>query len=345
MSRRSGDDTRYPKAWGEDSLIEWLRRQPATEPIGDDAAVLTAPGDIVVTTDTQIAGVHVPIDLDPAHIARRLLAVNMSDVAAMGATPTESFLVLAAPPGFDHRRFLRAFTLAADRCGVVLAGGDLTSSPHLVTALTLLGRLEKGNRRLMRSGARPGHRLWIGGPVGSSRLGLEVLRRGGRPIGRGIALPKDLENPRRLARAARTALRCHLLPEAQVALGQWLASSTTEGGAIDLSDGLARDLGRMCRSSDVGAEIDRRAMRPSAALAELAQRLDVDIERAALEGGEDYVLCFTLPSDVAPPARFDCRPIGRIVEKPELLLLETNGSSRRIPERGWDHVVFDDSEP
>ncbi len=331
--------------YGEDVLIEWLRRQPATEPIGDDAAFLPSDGDSVVTTDTQIAGVHVPPDLDPAHIARRLLSVNISDVAAMGATPTYAFLVIAAPTHFDHRRFLYAFTRAAERADVVLAGGDLATSPHLVTALTLHGRIETGHRCMARSGARPGHRVWVGGTVGESRIGLEVLQNGGRVTRRGVILPPPLRSPRSTARSARRAVRRHLLPTPQVTLGRWLASQTSEGGAIDLSDGLARDLGRMCRASAVGARIERASLPLDETTSKLATLLGIDPYQAALYGGEDYVLCFTLPADIEPPSHFGCRSIGEICHRPGLAIRVPNGRFRALEEKGWDHLNVNERSP
>src|SRR6185436_12693499 len=125
-----------------------------------------------VTTDSQIEGVHFPPGLDPALVARRLLAVNLSDLAAMGAEPRHAFLALAAPPGFAHRRFFRALLAACRLQGVELAGGDLARDPHHVHAvLTLLGTRPAAGRWLRRDGARPGHRLWHGGTVGESAAG------------------------------------------------------------------------------------------------------------------------------------------------------------------------------
>lgn len=323
---------------GEDSLIDWLRRQPATALIGDDAAVLPASGPYVVSTDTQIAGVHFPQGLDPAHVARRLLSVNLSDIAAMGAEPSHAFLVIAAPPAFDHRRFLRAFLRAAGAAGVTLAGGDLASCPHLVTTLTLHGLIRTGHRPLGRTGVRPGHRIWLGGSVGEARLGLEAMRAGTRISARGVILSPSLATPRQLAAAARAAVRRHLLPTPQIELGRWLAAETDQGGAIDLSDGLTRDLGRMCRASGVGAVIERSRIPVSASACRLAARLGIDPLDAALYGGEDYVLCFTLPPAIAPPASWECHAIGEAWDRPGLFLHHPDGEFRSLEDRGWDHL-------
>lgn len=147
---------------GEDRLLRWLRAQLDEPLIGDDAAVLPAAGPFAVTVDHQIAGVHFPAGLDEALIAKRLLAVNLSDLAATGAAPAYAFLALAAPVGFDHKRFFTAFLAACGRFGVRLAGGDLAKSDRFTAALTLMGTKVKGGRWLSRGDAQPGQALWLG---------------------------------------------------------------------------------------------------------------------------------------------------------------------------------------
>lgn len=336
MSRSPG----VPRPGGEDALVAWLRKQPGTDRIGDDAAVLPS-GQFAVTTDTQVAGVHVPLDLDPAVIARRLLAVNLSDLAAMGAKPEFAFLIIAAPSGFDHRRFLSAFTQAAQEAEVELAGGDLSSSPTLLTALTLLGSPPTSGRVLRRDGASPGHRIWLGGSIGESHAGLELLSRGARMTGRSVQLPENGSIPKRLARTARRAVRRHLLPTAQLELGQWLAQETPEGAAIDLSDGLVRDLSRLASASKVGALVERAQLPLAPDAGELAACLAIDASDAACHGGEDYVLCFTLPPQLEPPSRFGCRAIGVIRQASGIFMRAADGVETRTHARGWDHLDGD----
>jgi thiamine-monophosphate kinase len=313
---------------GEDRLIDWLRRrlrrQPGGALIGDDAAVLPA-ASYAITVDHQIAGVHFPPGLDPAQVARRLLAVNLSDLAAMGASPAYAFLALAAPPGFDHRRFFTALLAACRRHGLTLAGGDLSRSSALSTSLTLMGTKAEGARWLERSGARPGHALWLGGNLGESAAGRSLIERGG--------LSADLAS---LQAAARRAVRRHLEPRPQLALGRWLGKQP-EGAAMDVSDGLARDLHRLCRASGAGAEVEAGALPFADRFGGLCAAIGADPLALALGGGEDYVLLFTLPKAAAPPPEMRARCIGRITKGRRLVLVKS-GERSDLPALGWDHL-------
>lgn len=322
---------------GEDELIAWLRRRAPPESgglIGDDAAVL--PSGSAVTTDTQIEGVHFVPGLDPALVARRLLAVNLSDLAAMGSYPVYAFLVLAAPSGFDHKRFFKALLRAAAPYGLKLAGGDLATSRTFTAVMTLLGSC--GGRWLRRGGASPGETLWLGGGVGESAAGAVLLGQGARLERGRVRLPEAFDAPRAVSAAARRAVRRHLEPRPQLDLGRWLSERTRAGGAIDVSDGLARDLHRLCRESRVGAEIDFDLLPRPRGSVELAARLSRDFRDLALEGGEDYVLLFSLPEGVEPPAEHGCRAIGRIVSGKRVLLRSKAGLEELKP-RGWDHLA------
>jgi thiamine-monophosphate kinase len=341
---------------GEDRLLRWLRRQldrspqapgvartPAPPLLGDDAAVLPARGPFAVTVDSQIAGVHFVQGLDAAVIAERLLAVNLSDLAAMGATPEYAFLALTAPPELDHRRFFRALLAACARYRMRLAGGDLSRGPGagstLVATLTVLGGHRRGARWLRRSGASPGQLLWLGGTIGESASGRLLMGAGARFASGRVVLPAGWagwESRRGLAAAARRAVRRHLLPRPQLALGQWLASQTA-GGAIDVSDGVARDLHRMCGESGVGARIEAASLPFAAGFHALCAALAVAPGELALGGGEDYVLLFTLPAGLEPPARFGCRRIG-VVTSGRRLSLVAHGKASELPPAGWDHL-------
>jgi thiamine-monophosphate kinase len=323
---------------GEDQLLRWLRGQLGETLIGNDAAVLPESGPLAVTVDSQIESVHFLPGLDPALLASRLLAVNLSDLAAMGAVPAWAFLALQTADGFDHRRFFRSLIAACRRHGVTLAGGDLAKSPGgTVATLTLLGTKPEDGRWLERSQARPGHDLWLGGPVGESAAGAILIGRGAIINGRRIVLPPEAEafSPS-LRSATRRAVRRHLLPEPQLELGRWL-SRQPEASAMDVSDGVAKDLHRLCRESSVGAQVISEALPFARGFERLARALGADPLELALGGGEDYVLLFTLPSGLAPPPGFGCHRIGKITRARKVVLLQ-EGSRRPLPASGWDHL-------
>ena len=326
----------------EDRLLRWLRARLAAPligapSIGDDAAVLPAGGPFAVTVDSQIAGVHFVPDLDPALLAPRLLAVNLSDLAAMGAAPAYAFLALSTPPDFDHRRFFRALLTACRQHGVALAGGDLARGAQTVATLTLIGSRPEGGRFLRRSEAAAGHDLWLGGTIGESAAGQRLIARGARLRQGRVELPADFATSSPVRAAARRAVRRHLRPEPQLALGTWLGRQR-EGAAMDVSDGLAKDLRRLCRESGVGAEIVAEELPLSDRFTDLCRSIAADPLDLALGGGEDYVLLFTLPREIDPPAHFRARRIGRITRSKKIGL-RSGGAVGVLPETGWDHLT------
>jgi thiamine-monophosphate kinase len=330
------------KLGSEDALVEWLRRrseETGRKLLGDDGAVIGARGEWAVTVDHQIAGVHCPQGLDPAVVARRLLAVNCSDLAAMGARPRLAFLALAVPAGFDTQRFFLSLLRECTRLGVELAGGDLARSRTTTASLTLMGRKEPGGRWLQRSNGREGDGLWVGGTLGESAAGRLLLARGARMIGRKVSLPKGFGGERGLAAAARRAVRRHLLPEPQLELGQWLGRRRRVA-AIDLSDGLALDLHRLCRESGVGATLESDSLPQAGRFGDLCRQLGQGPLELALTGGEDYVLLFTLPSRVEPPSELGCTRIGKLTDGQAVELATAEGT-RALPPGGWDHFETD----
>lgn len=336
----------------EDDLLAWLRGLQGTDLLGDDTARLPArPGQVwIATTDSQIAGVHVPADLDPAVLARRLLQVNLSDLAAAAAEPAYALAAVSAPAGFDHRRFLAALLAACAAAGVRLAGGDLARSPTLTVTLTLLGTRPEGAPPVGRGNARPGDALWVGGTLGESAAGQRLVARGARLHGGRdpadaegeVSLPEDLDLPEPVREAARRAVRRHLAPRAQLELGAWLGGRLDPGqgaAVMDLSDGLARDLPRLARESGAGAEVEAEALPASEGFGALCAALGEDPVELALGGGEDYALLFALPPDVLPPDRFACYRVGRVTKENELWLVKS-GRREGWPDLGWDHLVF-----
>jgi len=309
---------------GEDELVAWLRRRlPGRDLLGDDTARLAARGALAATVDQQIEGVHFPPGLEAGVVARRLLAVNLSDLAAAGARPRWALCAIAAPPGFAHRRFFEALLAACAEQGVTLAGGDLARSPTLALSLTLLGEHRAGARPLSRRRARPGQ-----------------LVRGARLVGGRVRLPRSLGLPPQLRAAARRAVARHLAPAPQLALGAALARAGGAGAAIDVSDGLARDLGRVCEASGVGARLDlpslRRALAPD--FEALCAALELSPLGLALGGGEDYVLLFTLPRRAPSRLRALGQEIGSIERSRKLEMRDADGRLHPLPELGWDHL-------
>lgn len=324
----------------EEEIISWLRRQQpraGLEAPGDDAAIVgRGSTSKALTVDQQIAGIHVPADLDVAVWARRLLAVNLSDLAAMGARPRAALLTLAVPPAFPVRPFLSATVHTCRRYGLTLAGGDIARAGQAVTTMTLLGTRARGSRWVSRSAGRAGDRLWIGGDVGLSAAGQRLVARGARLVANRVSLPADLGLDAAAAVAARRAVRRHLAPRPQLELGEWLGTQR-RSAAIDVSDGLAKDLHRLCRSSGVGAVIDSDSLPISADLAKLAAVVGQPAVDLALGGGEDYTLLFALPPRTTPPADFGARAIGRLIPG-RRLFIEGGDGRRALDPAGWDHL-------
>jgi thiamine-monophosphate kinase len=182
----------------------------------------------------------------------------------------------------------------------------------------------------------------LGGTVGESAAGRLLIDRGARLLRSArskVELPEAFSAPAAVARAARSAVLRHLLPEPQLALGAWLGEQKESAPitAIDVSDGVARDLHRLCRASAVGAEIDAAALPWADRFEDLCKRIEADPIALTLTGGEDYVLLFTLPADLSPPASFACRRIGAITRRRKIVLIR-DGVSRDLPDRGWDHL-------
>lgn len=331
---------------GEERFVAWLRRRlPQPGLVGDDTAELAASGRLIVTVDQQIEGTHFAPGLDPRLVARRLVAVNLSDLAASGARPRWALLALAVPPESDPRRLVEGVLAESKRYGLILAGGDVAHAPLLTASLTLLGEKDRRDATLARDRAQPGHGLWLGGTVGESALGCELLLRGASLAGKTVSLPPqitDLPLKRELLSPARRAVRRNVLPNPQLALGRWLAElgGRKAGACIDVSDGLAKDLRRLCTASGVGVELDLRQVRraTSPRFEELAVALGLDPVAVALAGGEDYVLLFTLPVSVEPPPSLRCRRVGTVTRGRRLLMLDRDGRRHPLPRLGWDHL-------
>lgn len=302
--------------------------------IGDDCALLRpAPGhQLAVSTDMLVEGRHFFADVDPASLGHKALAVNLSDLAAMGARPLGFTLALAMPAADDAwlAAFAQGLFALADTHACPLVGGDTTRGP-LNLCITVLGEVRPG-QALRRDAARTGDDLYLSGRTGEARLALELLR------GTSWATAACGAN----ALAERPHLRQRLeRPTPRLALGQALVGLAH--AAIDVSDGLAGDLGHILRASSVGAEILLADLPVAPALQRLpdAQRLD-----CLLGGGDDYELLFTAAPEaraaIAAAALASQTPVqrmGRITTPPGLRLLDASGQSVAAAPPGFDHFA------
>jgi len=278
---------RATPASGEDSLIARYFRPLATDPgafqLDDDAAVLKALGDdIVVTTDAIVEGVHFLPDDPPDTIARKALRVNLSDLAAKGATPAGFVLTLALRNADEAwlKPFAAALGEDAKQFGCPLLGGDTVSTPGpQMISVTAFGRVPAG-KMVHRSGARPGERVMVTGTIGDAALGLAVLK-GGKVH----AATSDA--------AARSMLvGRYRVPQPRVKLAEIVRAHAS--AAMDVSDGLAGDLAKLCGVSGVSAAIDLASIPLSDAAGDLVSRGVVGVE-ALIAGGDDYEILCAIP--------------------------------------------------
>ncbi|WP_223485617.1 thiamine-phosphate kinase [Pseudomonas sp. A-RE-19] len=290
--------------------------------IGDDCALLAVPPgeQLAISTDTLVAGVHFADPCDPFLLGQRSLAVAVSDLAAMGATPIAFTLALTLPAGTADwlEAFARGLNRMAQHCGVALVGGDTTRGPLSLT-MTVFGRVPTG-LALTRSGAHPGDLLCVGGELGN---------------GAG-ALPLVLGQRTAEAAVADPLLAHYWSPQPQLGLGMALRGRAT--AALDISDGLLADCGHIALASKVGVQVERNKLPLSKAL--LAFLGQSGAEQAALSGGDDYVLAFTLPPAELPSLLADGWPIhvlGQVVAGQGVTLLDVDGHDITPPIRGYQH--------
>ena len=321
------------------------RRRDVKVGVGDDAAVLAAPPSLAVCTDALVEGEDFTAAADPFLVGRKALDVNLSDLAAMGATPLHALLTLGLPretPLAWLDGFLDGFRAAAREQAVAVVGGDLSASLERFASVTVLGRVPEGGA-LQRGGGSPGDELWVSGTLGASAAGLGLVLRGYRRDRAGkVTAPRGSRvSPARRDEIARL-LRHQLDPRPMVDLGRALAEGGIASAAIDLSDGLARDLHRLCRASGTGATVERDQLPVDSGLATLAD-LAADPLDLALFGGEDYGLLFAVPPERLPAmrkvaARFAVRRIGRL-EAASRVVLAHGGVFTPLPDRGFDHYA------
>lgn len=304
-----------------------LHRSDVALGIGDDCALLLPPigQQLVVTLDTLVADVHFFAAADPEGIGHKALAVNLSDLASMGAIPAWVTLALTLPKADEDwlERFCEGLFALADRYNVQLVGGDTTHGPTTVITLQAHGFVPP-SLVLRRDGARSGHGIYVTGTPGDAGLALAAA------FGGATIIPEYRAYV--LGRLER--------PEPRIAEGMALRGIAS--AAIDVSDGLAQDLGHILERSAVGAclEVDRLPLSPA-----LTASLDRDAALAtALASGDDYELCFTVPPERglqldAVAANWDCRctRVGVIEPEPGLRLVRADGSAFPLGRLGYDH--------
>ncbi len=319
----------------EFALIERYFARPSRDPavrlpIGDDAAVLapTSGCELVVSVDMLVEGRHFVAGVDPESLGHKALAVNLSDLAAMGAAPRWALLACALPDA-DERwldGFARGLFALADRFGVSLVGGDTTRGPRNL-CVTILGEVPAGTA-ITRAGARAGDDVWVSGTLGDAMLALATLQ------GRTVLSAEALAQSR--ARLER--------PEPRVALGLALRGIATS--ALDVSDGLTGDLAHILDASHVGACIDIAAVPRSDALSAKLEGERPLALACLVAGGDDYELCFTAASadrarvqEAGRQCGVPVSRIGTITEEAGLVVIDESGAPLRALPRAFDHFA------
>ena len=264
---------------------------------GDDAAIV---GTQVITNDVLVENIDFTRDVPLRFVARKSLVVNLSDIAAMGGRPQYALVAIGSPDEEMAATLIEELASAAREQDVEIIGGDLSRAAELFVSITVIGEAETP---ILRSGARPGDRIYLSRPVGGSAAGLALLQRG--TVAAGYAEREFIES----------AIRRHLEPEAEVALGLKLAGIATS--CIDVSDGLSTDLHHLCEASNVGVAIESERIPVFPDLQRAGPPLGINVRDAVLHGGEEYALLFTSSlreSELSTRLGRPVYAIGRIVE-------------------------------
>lgn len=330
----------------EDQLVQAIRKVLSGDSpgvivgVGDDAAVVEpARHQGVLTTDMLVDGIHFDVErILPHDLGHKALAVNVSDLAAMGGSPRYALVSLGLPSDVEAAWVMELYggvRQAAEEYGMAVVGGDTSRAERVTVAVTVTGEVPSG-QAVTRGGARPGDRLVVTGFLGAAAGGLR-LASGTTEEVRG----------RLSTEAGRALVASHQRPTARVGEGQELARAGATA-MMDLSDGLALDLHRLCRESEVGARVwlDRIPVAP--ALRDLAGQLGVDPLDLALHGGEDYELLAVLPADAVGGARdrlaerfgTSLWEVGEVTDAGTgVVAIGTSGGERRLDPKGWDHFA------
>ncbi len=298
--------------------------------IGDDCALFgnTGANPWMITTDMLVENVHFNLQWHPPYLlGRKAIAVNMSDIAAMGGIPKFILLTFCLPqsitdPWIDQ--FLRGIFDICDEYGCTVIGGDTVSGKEFSISVTVLGT-SGGIAPIKRFGAGVGDRIYVSGCLGSAALGLELFQAD-------------------ILVAQHTLFHlAHLDPLPQVHLGRKLAEAKLVSAMQDLSDGIATDLAHICHESDVGALLDERLLPMEEGFLEYCKVLNRDPVAIQLQGGEDYQLVFTVPAETEPSLTalqqegFALYKIGEIQKGKGVVLRKKEGSTEDISYQGYEH--------
>jgi len=330
-------------AWSERDLISFFKNNPgaAAHPgvaagIGDDCAVFRnlEGRDWITTTDMLVADVHFGYAWHPPRLlGRKSVAVNLSDIAAMGGIPHFAMVSIAIPASVEENWITAWYdgaTEMLDTHECVLIGGDTVKSDVLTFNIVIIGSVPQ-HQAVMRNGAQPGEHIYVSGPLGSAAAGLEICRQASRFVPLDAGVSEQIRSR-------------HLDPEPRLSLGAFLRRGGLVGAMQDLSDGLATDMAHIADQSGVGAEIDASALPSEEGLAAVCAILGTSPTDLQVSGGEDYELLFTVKNgaDSDLVARIDEQglgpvyKIGRIVEGCGVRLLQ-GGTSREISFQGYQH--------
>ncbi len=295
--------------------------------IGDDSAgVIPRDQTLLLTTDMMTEGVHFDLAFTtPFQLGFKIISVNVSDVYAMGGRPRYVLLDLAVDGNTDEK-FIESFFDGVQKAmaayHIALIGGDLSASRFAVISATLIGYVKKP---VLRSGARPGDRIYVTGTLGDSACGLELLKKIKKPVL--IETGEKTDIPLRWS-TMRPLIKRHLLPEARNPAGVARAATAM----IDVSDGLFIDLARLCDESEVGARVYMKRLPVSPHMKKAASALGLDPYRLATEGGEDYELLFTAPLH----RKVEAVCIGEITES-ERMVVGIDNKETPLSVRGYQH--------
>ncbi len=339
------EQDRTVRDMGETGIIEWIRKVAGAGPpayvktgIGDDCAVLRpSQGTLLLaTTDTLIEGIHFTAGtLSPEDLGWKAMAVNLSDIAAMGGTPRCALLSLGLRRETEVRFvefFMKGLQALAKETGVTLVGGDTVESPSAtIVTLTLLGDCAE-QELITRCGAKQGDHIWVTGPVGNAAAGLCLL------LGKSAVPAIDYPS----------LVQAHRRPRPRLALGKALGGSGLVHAMIDLSDGIAKDLDHVCRESGTGALLTADTIPLSPEMVRLAAQTGQDPLEWALSGGEDYELLFTAsPADDSSVIALaekvtgvSAAKIGTIVQGGGIRIKKGDGV-QSLPQGGYRHFSAD----